>query len=282
MVDVNAFGEYETAWCPGCGNFRILKCLKQALAELDLPPSKVCMVSGIGQAAKSPHYLNCNCFNGLHGRGLPAAQGAHIANPDMTVICESGDGCHYGEGGNHFLGAIRRNMNITMFAHDNQIYGLTKGQASPTTEQGHKTKAQPYGAPSTAFNPLAVGISLGISFVARGFCGDEEFLVQLMKKAITHKGFALLDIFQNCVSFNKVNTFGWYKDRVYRLEDHDPTDRAAALEKAFEFGDKIPTGVIYTNDRPTFEDQLPTFSGKPLADAKLDKTLVREAMKSFA
>ncbi|WP_029898568.1 thiamine pyrophosphate-dependent enzyme [Desulfohalovibrio reitneri] len=283
MVSVEDYGEFETAWCPGCGNFALRKAVKQALAGLDLAPHQVCFVSGIGQAAKAPHYIRCNAFNGLHGRSLPPAQGAKLANPEMVVISESGDGCQYGEGGNHFLAAMRRNVDITMLTHDNQIYGLTKGQASPTTMQGHKTKAQPFGAPSTAFNAVAAAVSMGASFVARGFVGEQDHLADLIQQAINHKGFALVDIFQPCVSFNKVNTFAWYKEHTYKLEDHDPTDWNQAMQKAMEFGEqKIPIGVLYKNtERTPFSDHLPTTGGEPLARRKADKEALRKVMLSY-
>ncbi|MFW6325083.1 MAG: 2-oxoacid:ferredoxin oxidoreductase subunit beta, partial [Desulfovibrionales bacterium] len=223
MVSVEDFGRFETAWCPGCGNFSILKAVKESLAGLEIPPHRALFVSGIGQAAKTPHYLKCNCFNGLHGRGLPPAQAAKMANPELTVIVESGDGCNYGEGGNHFLAAIRRNMDITMLVHDNQVYGLTKGQASPTTMEGTRSKSQPFGPPSRSFNPMAVAVAMEASFVARGFSGETDHLVDLIQQAVRHRGFSLVDIFQPCVSFNKVNTHKWYKEHCYKLDDHDPT-----------------------------------------------------------
>lgn len=191
MSQIEKYGEFETAWCPGCGNFSILKALKKALAGLELDPHRICLVSGIGQAAKSPHYLRCNAFNGLHGRSLPAAQAIKLANPELEVIAQSGDGCHYGEGGNHFLAALRRNVDMTMLAHDNQIYGLTKGQASPTTAQGHKTKAQPNGAPSMPFNPVAMAVTMQANFVARGFAGDVEHLAGLWNRPCGTKAFPL-------------------------------------------------------------------------------------------
>ncbi|NDV20149.1 2-oxoacid ferredoxin oxidoreductase [Pseudodesulfovibrio sp. JC047] len=252
MVTVEDFGQFETTWCPGCGNFSILSSLKKTLSALDIAPHEVVISSGIGQAAKMPHYLKCHMFNGLHGRSLPVAQGMKMANPDMKVLCVSGDGCSYGEGGNHFLAAIRRNMDITLLVHDNQIYGLTKGQASPTTERGHVTKAQPAGAPSEAFNPVSVAVAMKASFVARAFSGEPDHLVDVMTQAMNHTGFSLVDILQPCVSFNKVNTFAWYKERTYFLEEHDPTNWAAAMEKSDEFGDRIPLGVLYRNDRPIF------------------------------
>ncbi|ACK42950.1 MAG: 2-oxoacid:ferredoxin oxidoreductase subunit beta [Dictyoglomus sp.] len=253
------------AWCPGCGNWSILNCLKRVLSELEIKPKDLLMVSGIGQAAKAPHYFKCNLFNGLHGRDIPAAVGAKIANKDLIVICESGDGNTYGEGGNHLIHNIRRNLNIKVFVHNNQIYGLTKGQASPTSDQGMKTKVQPLGVPYKPLNPIALAISQGASFVARSFSGDPDHLVEMMKQAILHKGFALLDILQPCVTFNRINTYQWYKERIYKLgPDYDPTDVMKAFEKSLEWGNKIPIGIIYKNERQTFEEILPQLKGEPL------------------
>lgn len=257
MVTVQDYGNYETAWCPGCGNFPILKALKDALVQCELSPHQVLLVSGIGQAAKTPHYLNANVFNGLHGRSLPVATGAKVANPALTVIAESGDGCMYGEGGNHFLAALRRNLDITILVHDNQVYGLTKGQASPTSEKGFVTKAQPHGSPSNAFNPVEVAVAMDASFVARGFAGKAKHLTGLIAQAIQHRGTALVDILQPCVSFNPVNTFTWYKERCYELgNDYDPTDKGIALQTSAEFGERIPLGLIYKTERPIFEDHF--------------------------
>ena len=283
MTKREDFGEFETAWCPGCGNFSILKALKTALAESDLAPHQVLMVSGIGQAAKTPHYLRCNVFNGLHGRALPAATGAKLANPRLHVFVESGDGCSYGEGGNHFLAALRRNPNITMLVHDNQIYGLTKGQASPTTPHGQITKAQPHGAPSDAFNPVAVAVTMHAGFVARGFAGMPDHLANLFRQAHAFQGFALVDILQPCVSFNKVNTFDWYKQRVQEIPPgHDPTDWSQAMALAQEFGERIPIGVIYRNEtRPTFESHFPILQKGPLLGRSPNKAKVKQLMESF-
>lgn len=253
-VTLSDYGEVETAWCPGCGNFGILKALKQALVESALAPEQVIFVSGIGQAAKAPHYLRANFFNGLHGRALPVATGIRLANPSAKVIAESGDGCMYGEGGNHFLAAIRRNISVTALVHNNQVYGLTKGQASPTSQEGFVSKAQPHGSQSSAFNPVAVAVAMRASFVARGFSGLHDHLVGVLKRALSHEGFALVDILQPCVSFNTVNTFKWYSDRCVPLpEDHDPRDWRQAMEKAFLWGDQIPVGVFYEDARPTYE-----------------------------
>jgi 2-oxoglutarate ferredoxin oxidoreductase subunit beta len=250
-------GDIDIAWCPGCGNFNILQILKQSLAELEIEPESLVLVSGIGQAAKIPHYLRCHYFNGLHGRAIPPATAIKAVNPDLTVIAESGDGDMYGEGGNHLIHAIRRNPDITNIVHDNMVYGLTKGQASPTSQWGFKTPVQVDGVILQPFNPLALAISLDVSFVARAFSGDAERTKEILKKAISHKGFALVDIFQPCVSFNKVNTFQWFKERTYYLEEsHDPTDREEAFHRSVE-KDKLPLGIFYIQpDKPTFEENV--------------------------
>ncbi|NOY64651.1 MAG: 2-oxoacid:ferredoxin oxidoreductase subunit beta [Nitrospirae bacterium] len=265
MPDIKDYEGQVPAWCPGCGNFSILKTLKEALLELQIPPHRITIVSGIGQAGKLPHYIKCNTFNGLHGRTLPVATGIRLANHTMNVIAVAGDGDCYGEGGNHLIHAIRRNINVTLFVHNNQVYGLTKGQASPTTMEGVITKTQPFGSLSEALNPLAMAVALDCSFVARGFAGDRDFLRELMKEAIQHKGFALLDILQPCVTFNKINTYKWYSDRVYHIDDsHDPYDRVEAFKKALEWGDRIPTGIIFRNNRVSYEEKIPVISERPL------------------
>lgn len=283
MVSIEDFGEFETAWCPGCGNFSITKAVKKAYVALGLAPHDIVMCSGIGQAAKSPHYIKCNIFNGLHGRALPAAQAVKLTNPDVTVVAESGDGCNYGEGGNHFLAALRRNVDMTLLAHDNQIYGLTKGQASPTTMEGQVTKANPAGVMNAPFNPIAVAVTMRVNFVARAFSGDIEHLSQLIQQAVKHPGFALIDILQPCVSFNKVNTFGWYKERVYKLgDDYDPSDWDAAMAKAQEFGDKIPTGVIFKNNRPSLDSRIPALQNGPLATQPVPMDTLKGILANYA
>ncbi len=273
------FEKRETAWCPGCGNFVILECLRQALSESGKSPSEVLMVAGIGQAAKTPQYITANGFCGLHGRALPPATAAKIANESLTVVLDTGDGDSYGEGGNHFLHAIRRNIDLAHFVHDNQIYGLTKGQASPTTGLGHVTPVQVAGSQNEPFNPVLIALAAGAGFVARGFTGERELLVDLMKQAIAYRGYALVDILQPCVSFNKVNTFTDYTRRVYRLDDaHDRTDRMAAIARAMENGDRIPLGVLYQVERQTFHDRNPVLrEGGPL----LDRPLAPEKIAGF-
>lgn len=282
MVSVEDYGTFETAWCPGCGNHPLLAALKQALVGLGLPPHKVLVVTGIGQAAKTPLYMNCNMITGLHGRSLPAATGAKLANPDITVIAESGDGCSYGEGGNHFLAALRRNVDMTLIVHDNGVYGLTKGQASPTTAKGQVTKAQPFGQPSEPVNPVALAVTMGAGFVARGFTGEPEHLAGLIQQAVAHKGFSLVDVFQPCVSFNKVNTFAWYKQRCYKVgPEHDPADTEQALALAREFGDRIPIGVLSRNGRAVFGADLPALQRGPLALRKPDFAALQGVMESY-
>ncbi|MGC8777374.1 MAG: thiamine pyrophosphate-dependent enzyme [Candidatus Caldatribacteriaceae bacterium] len=249
--------DLEIAWCPGCGNFGILRALKEALFGLGRKPQEVVVVSGIGQAAKLPHYLKANVFNGLHGRSIPVAFAIKTVNPELLVIAESGDGCMYGEGGNHLLHAIRRNPDIAVIVHDNQVYGLTKGQASPTSEEGFVSKVQTLGNLSAPFHPLSVAIAQDASFVARGFSGDTEGLREILKEALSWKGFALVDVLQPCVTFNRINTFGWYKERVYYLgEDHDPQDRLKAFERSLEWGEKIPLGIFYRHAKPTYQEKL--------------------------
>ena len=283
MMKDCGFCTTETAWCPGCGDLVILDALREALEKLELEPHKVLIVGGIGQAAKTPQYINTNGFCGLHGRALPPAVAAKVANKDLTVIVDTGDGDSYGEGGNHFIHNIRRNVDITHFVHDNQIYGLTKGQASPTTEPGHVTQVQAMGTMNTPLNPVLLAITMGAGFVARAFSGDREQLVQIMMEAIRYKGYALVDILQPCVSFNKINTFQWYNKRVYRLDrEYDPGNRQEAMLKSMEWGDKIPTGIIYKEEKTTFHDKIPFLKdGKPLVDMEPDLEQVKSYLQDF-
>jgi len=258
--------DVEIAWCPGCGNFQIREALAQALSSLGLPPHRVVLVTGIGQAAKIVHYLNVNGFNGLHGRTIAAAAGLKLARPDLTVIAESGDGDLYGEGGNHLLHNIRRNVDLTVIAHDNRVYGLTKGQASPTAPVGYRTRAQPFGSLSSPLNPLALAVALGAPFVAQSFSGEVERTGQLIAEAIRHKGFSLVNVLHPCPSWNRVQNFAWYQERLDHLEEggHDKRDRMKALAVALRGGERIPIGVLYEEERPTFEEQHPVLSGGPV------------------
>ena len=273
----------DIAWCPGCGDFAIRNSLLAALQELGIERTKLVMVSGIGQAAKMPQYVNSSFFNGLHGRALPAATAIKAVASDLTVIAEGGDGDMYGEGGNHFLHAARRNPNITLFVHENMIYGLTKGQAAPTSRMGMRTPVQVSGVISEPVNPLALAISMNVGFVARAFSGDVEGTKEIMKRAILHQGFSLVDIFQPCVSFNKQNTFQWFKENTYKLESNfKADDRVAAFARALE-ENPFPLGVLYESDaRKPFEEMLAPYgeSKVPLRDrehsADLLKTVIKE------
>jgi 2-oxoglutarate/2-oxoacid ferredoxin oxidoreductase subunit beta len=273
-MDPNSFdiANADIAWCPGCGNYSILRSLKTALAELELKPEKLVLVSGIGQAGKLPHYLKSNTFNGLHGRSLPPATAIKAVNPDLTVIDVSGDGCMYGEGGNHFIHTIRRNPDITNIVHNNMVYGLTKGQASPTSQSKFQTPLQVGGVFLEPFNPLSVAIALDASFVARAFSGDMEQTVDILKEAIKHKGYSLVDIFQNCVTFNKINTYEWFKSNTYYLDSHDPSDKNEAFKRANET-DKFPLGIFYINHKKkTFEENLSVYDKNyiPLYQREVD------------
>ena len=284
MVTFEDYKGQKPAWCPGCGNFAILNTLKRALVELDIEPHQFTIVSGIGQGAKLPHYTQCNMFNGLHGRTLPVATGLRLANHGMQVIAIAGDGDCYGEGGNHLIHAIRRNINVKLFVHNNQVYGLTKGQASPTSMQGVATKTQPFGNIAEQLNPLALAISLDCSFVARAFAGasDLTFLKHIMEEALRHEGFALVDILQNCITFNRINTFHWYKERVYHLEDeYDPSDRIEAFKRSLEWGERIPVGIFYRKERKTFEEGIPVIQESPLIKQPFSLDAVKQEIQAF-
>jgi len=282
MVEMADYAGSKPAWCPGCGNFGILTALKNALVTLEIEPYRVLMVSGIGQAGKLPHYTKGNVLNVLHGRTLPAASGAKIANPELIVIAVGGDGDGYGEGGNHFINAVRRNHDITYLVHNNQVYGLTKGQASPTSDSGFVTKTTPQGA-DMPLNPIALAIAAGASFVGRSFAGDVEHLTQLIVLGIQHHGFALIDVLQPCVSFNQKNTYAWYRERVYKLEEngYDSDNKMAAFEKAQEWGDKIPIGVIYREEKSTYEERLPALKRGPLVRRELDPMQAEKLLGEF-
>jgi len=282
MVTIQDYAGLKPAWCPGCGNFGILRAVNKALVELNLKPHQILMVSGIGQAGKLPHYSRTNVFNSLHGRPLPVAIGAKLTNPELTVIAVGGDGDGYGEGGNHFLHTMRRNHDITYLVHNNQVYGLTKGQASPTSDEGFVTKTTPDGA-TLAINPVGLAMMGGCSFIARGFAGDIEHLSGIIQQGIRHKGFSLIDILQPCVSFNHKNTFQWYRERVYKLEneDYDPTDKRQVRAKVEEWGEKIPIGIIYREERTTFEERQSALKKGPLVKQNIASLRVKRLLEEF-
>jgi 2-oxoglutarate ferredoxin oxidoreductase subunit beta len=284
VLDLRLYqGREKPTWCSGCGDYGILAAVKNALAELEIPPHRALIVSGIGCGSKLPHYMRVNGFHGIHGRALPIATAAKLANHALTVLVVAGDGDSYGIGGNHLLHACRRNPDITHLVEDNRIYGLTKGQYSPTSEQGSLTVTSPEGSVELGFNPLAVAIAAGASFVARGYVGDLKHLTSLIVRGVQHKGYALIDILQPCVTFNRVNTYEFYNERVYRLEEteHDPHDRLAAFRRAFEWGERIPIGLFYEEERPTHEESFPALREGPLVERPLRPSLEEfEALKA--
>ena len=284
-MNVNDFKSNDPiTWCPGCGDFGILNAVKKALVKLGREPKDILLVSGIGQAAKLPHYVKCNCFNGLHGRALPVAVGAKIVNYNLTVVVTTGDGDCYGEGGNHFLHNIRRNVDITVIVLNNQIYGLTKGQASPTTDQGYVTNVQTQGVVAEPFYPLEAAIALGCGFVARGYSMEIEHLSWLITEGISHRGFSLIDVLQPCVSFNKKNTYEWYSKRVYKLNDdasYDMQNKQAAYQKAAEWGDRIPIGIIYKKQKPSYEEKTGIISRLPAIEEGIENIDIGKLLGNF-
>ena len=283
MHDIKAYeSDYENQWCPGCGNFDILEALKDALAHERIAPHELLIVSGIGQAAKAPHFLKCNFFHALHGRALPLATGAKIANHDLKIVVNTGDGDCYAEGGNHFVHAIRRNIDLTVLAHDNGIYGLTKGQASPTSGTGMVTNLQKDGVISQPLKPLAMALAAGAGFVARGFAGESGMLSRLIQSALRYKGFSLIDILQPCVSFNRVNTYQWYKQRVYEIDHqaHDNSDLRQAFDLALQWGDKIPIGILYQVEKKEFTAQLQPLAHSTLLEAPYAKAQLKALLQT--
>lgn len=273
----------DNAWCPGCGNFGILKLIEEILEELAIEKQKIVMVSGIGQAAKTPYYVDTNMFGVLHGRALPVATAVKLANPGLTVIAEGGDGDMYGEGGNHFLHTIRRNTDIVHIVHNNMIYGLTKGQASPTSQKGFVSKVQVNGVDNEPFNPLSVALSMKAGFVSRVNIGNFKHAKEVIKEAFLHKGYALVDIFQPCVVFNKVNTYQWFKENTYILdENHDRFEIDEALKKAYETM-PMPLGVIYQEKehRNTFEENVRGGDTRPLHEYKHDLQKIQELFEHY-
>ncbi|MBD3172754.1 2-oxoacid:ferredoxin oxidoreductase subunit beta [Candidatus Bathyarchaeota archaeon] len=270
-------------WCPGCGNFAILMTVKQALAELEFPREDVVAVTGIGCHGKFTDYINVNGIHTIHGRVLPVATGIKVANPNLTVIGFAGDGDAFNIGMGHFSHAARRNVNLTYVVHDNLIYGLTTGQTSPTSKQGFVTKTTPRGELSVAINPLTQALTSHASFVSRIFAGEPKHMKKVLTKAIEHDGFALVDVLQPCVTFNHVNTYQFYKERVYKLEDedHDSSNWELAYTRSEEWGEQIPIGVFYIEDRHVYEKNFPALEKGPLVEKPLRQdmgTLFKEFM----
>lgn len=282
-------GKVHPDWCPGCGDFSVLSALQAALFELGLKPHQVVVVSGIGCSSNLPGFINTYGMHTLHGRSLAVGTGVKLGNHELKVICVGGDGDGYGIGGNHFMHTMRRNVDLTYIVMDNQIYGLTTGQTSPTSVKGMKTKSTPFGNVENPINPIPLAMVGGATYVARGFSGKQKHLVEVLKGAILHKGFALVDVFSPCVTYNKDNTYQWFNPRVKVLEEqgYDPTDFHKALEKGYQWGDELPIGVLWKRtDLPALEDLEPVLQdgNGPLAFRKLGITeeqgqaLVKELM----
>src|SRR6266481_163643 len=281
-------GKADPDWCPGCGDFGVLNALKSAVAELGLSPHEVLTVSGIGCSSNLPGYINTYGMHTLHGRALAVATGAQLGNHRLKVVVTGGDGDGFGIGGNHFLHVMRRNVDLTYIVMDNQIYGLTTGQVSPTSRKGMKTKSTPFGSVENPIFPVSLAIAAGATYVARGYTGQVKHLVDLIKGGIQHKGFALIDAFSPCVTFNLDNTHEFFKHRTKKLEDmgHDPTDFAAAIQKSYEWGDEIPIGLFWKREYLPSLDQLEPIldEGGPLAHRPLGvspevaRSLIRELM----
>ena len=280
--------EVAPDWCPGCGDFGVLSGLFQACADLQIQPHDLLVVSGIGCSSNLPGFIRSYGVHSLHGRALPFATGSKLANQAMTVVVTGGDGDGYGIGLNHFIQAMRRNIDVTYIVMDNEIYGLTTGQASPTTETGIKTKTTPLGNLEGMLNPLALALASGCGFIARGFSGQPKHMVELYKAGIQHPGFALIDVFSPCVTFNKHNSYQWFRERVYKLEEesHETSNFHAAMDRALEWGDRIPIGLFYRNpDPPPPLDALdPALTGEPLVHQsyEIDGDTRRDLISEFS
>jgi 2-oxoglutarate ferredoxin oxidoreductase subunit beta len=283
MVMADLKGKVDPDWCPGCGDFGVLAAVQKALVELQIPNHQVATVSGIGCSSNFPGFINTYGMHTLHGRSLPVASGLKMANHDLTVLVTGGDGDGFGIGVGHFVHAMRRNINLTYMVLDNQIYGLTTGQTSPTSRIGMKTKSSPYGNMDTPVNPLTLALSAGATFVGRGFSGEQKHLTELIKQAIQHKGFSFLDIFSPCVTYNKDNTFQWFRPRVKKLEEdaaYDSTKWITAMERATIWGDEIFIGKFFERtDLPSLEDTEPVLDDGPLTGR--DPHVPAEAAESF-
>ena len=280
-------GLVDPDWCPGCGDFGVLKAVKMAAAKAAVAPKDLVVVSGIGCSSNLPGYVHAYGVHSLHGRAVAVATGIRLANTDLKVVITGGDGDGYGIGIGHFIHAMRRNLDLTYVVMDNQIYGLTTGQASPTTMKEMRTKSTPRGNVELPINPIALALVSGATYIARGFSGDPGQMADLIAAGIRHKGFALIDVFSPCVTYNMLNTYPWFKKRVYKLEDeagYSPDNGKAALDKSFEWGDRIPIGLFYKDDQPTYEDSEPAYQRgalvrQPLpADPALFQSLVEELM----
>jgi 2-oxoglutarate ferredoxin oxidoreductase subunit beta len=283
MVMADLKGKVDPDWCPGCGDFGVLAAVQKALVELQIPKHEVATISGIGCSSNFPGFIDTYGMHTLHGRSLPVATGMKLANHAMTVLVTGGDGDGFGIGVGHFLHTMRRNVDLTYIVMDNQIYGLTTGQTSPTSRIGMKTKSMPFGSIEPPLMPVSLALAAGATFVARGFSADQKHLTELIKKAIEHKGFSFIDVFSPCVTYNKDNTFQWFRPRVKKLEEYpgyDHTDWGAAMEKSLLWGDEIPIGLFFERtDVPALHEAEPVLNAGPLVHQ--DIRIPADVAKSF-
>ncbi|MGA7524854.1 MAG: 2-oxoacid:ferredoxin oxidoreductase subunit beta [Acidobacteriaceae bacterium] len=288
MTTADFKGRVDPDWCPGCGDFGVLAAVQKALVELQIPNHQIVTVSGIGCSSNFPGFIETYGMHTLHGRSLPVATGMKMANHELTVLVTGGDGDGLGIGGNHLTHTIRRNVDLTYIIMDNQIYGLTTGQTSPTSRLGMKTKSTPYGNVEGPINPITMALAAGATFVARGFSADQKHLTDLIKQGIQHKGFSFLDVFSPCVTYNKDNTFQWFRPRVKKLEDdanYDASDWLAAMEKSTVWGEEIPIGKFFERtDLPALHEAEPVTQSGPMVgrpnhiDPAVAKTFIEELM----
>jgi 2-oxoglutarate ferredoxin oxidoreductase subunit beta len=283
MVMADLKGKVDPDWCPGCGDFGVLAAVQKALVELQIPKHEVATISGIGCSSNFPGFIDTYGMHTLHGRSLPVASGMKLANHAMTVLVTGGDGDGFGIGAGHFVHTMRRNLDLTYIVMDNQIYGLTTGQTSPTSRIGMKTKSMPFGNVDAPVNPISLALAAGATFVARGFSADQKHLTELIKRGIQHKGFSFIDVFSPCVTYNHDNTFQWFRPRVKKLEDnpaYDHTDFQAAVEKSLLWGDEIPIGLFFERtDVPAAHEAEPVLKPGPLVHQEM--RIPADVAKSF-
>jgi 2-oxoglutarate/2-oxoacid ferredoxin oxidoreductase subunit beta len=281
--DANAYDSgYFPTWCPGCGNFSMWTAFKNTAAEMKLDPEQTLIVYGVGCSGNGSNFLKSYAFHGLHGRALPVATGARLANKQLKIIVMGGDGDMYGIGISHLINAMRRNLDMTVIVHNNQIYALTTGQTSPTTAKGTQTKSTPFGAIEQPINPITLALSSESSFVARTFAGDIPYTRNIYRQAIEHKGFSFVDVFQPCVTFNKINTYSWFRERTYSLEEegHDPSDKFAAYKRASD-PERLAIGLFYKEERAVYTDELAHTGDKPLFEHDISDVSVKKLMEGF-